>query len=182
MFYFINTHSLISRLLYKHHVCFSHSPRSWELFLKLCSEKVSFSAPWRYTFLLFPHRIYKQNQVTVCVCVRLKALFSCTRVWRIFQNNLSQHSKVLQQQEVVKVGRRPVNICCNYWLVMRGVSAAVWVASLTMLLQNKTKPNQEPEEVSWGPALPHLDPPLGLASDDAVWFFQQLYFPNAKRG
>lgn len=47
-----------------------------------------------------------------------------------FQYNLSQYSKGLQQQEVVKVGRRPVNICCNYSFIMRRGSSAARVSWL----------------------------------------------------
>lgn len=65
--------------------------------------------------------------------LKVKDILSCNWVWRTFQD-LSQYSKVLQQQEVVKVGRRPVNICCNYSLVMRVVSPEVWVAPFVLML------------------------------------------------
>ena len=90
-------------------------------------------APHRHNFLLFPHGIHKQRQATDFVCAH-KAILSCNCVWRIFQDNLSQYSKVLQQQEAVKVGRRPVDICCNYSLVMRVVSTEVWVTPFGLML------------------------------------------------
>ena len=65
--------------------------------------------------------------------LKVKAILSCNWVWRTFRD-LSQYSKVFQKQEVVKVGRRPVNICYNYSLVMRVVSPEVWVAPFVLVL------------------------------------------------
>lgn len=78
----------------------------------------------KHHFLLFAHKIHKQSQAIDFVCV-LRATLSATVYDVFFQDSLSQYSKVLQQQEVIKVGRRPVNICCNYSLVMRIVSIKV---------------------------------------------------------
>lgn len=84
--------------------------------------------------------------------VCLKPLFPATMYDVFFQHNLSQYSKVLQQQEVVKVGRRPVNICYNYSLVMRIVTTKVWVTPFVLLALITL--DREPEGVPRGAASP----------------------------
>lgn len=80
------------------------------------------TVPHKHNFLLSAHRIHKQSRHQCCVPT---ATLSATVYDVLFQDSVSQYSKVLQQQEVVKVGRRPVNICRNYSLVMRIVSIKV---------------------------------------------------------
>lgn len=90
-----------------------------------------------------------------------------------FQHSLSQYSKVLQQQEVVKVGRRPVNICCHYSGVMRRVSSEVWVTWLIILYAAGAPDGTQ------GPGLTEALGPLAEFAPDALGcFFQQLHFPD----
>lgn len=106
----------------------------------------------------------------------LKTLFPETVYDVFFQNNLSQHSKVLQQQEVIKVGRQPVNICCNYSLVMRRVGLAVWVTALCSL------PWAANRSLWWYTGAQahdrHLGPPQGCAAEGVLCFSQEFHFPT----
>lgn len=76
--------------------------------------------------------IDRAQQPILHVC--LKPFFPATVYDFFFQDNLSQYSKVLRQQEVVMVGRRSVNICYNYSLVIRIVSIGVCVTLFVLLL------------------------------------------------
>lgn len=71
-----------------------------------------------------------------------------------------QSFKVLQKQEVIKVGRRPVNICHNYSLVMSLLlpfELLLSVPGSDPSQQNNT--TQDPAVAFFlDPASPHLDP------------------------
>lgn len=116
----------ISRIIRKNIWC-PISPNIWSSridFLKFVLKFLGMdpqTAPHEHNFVVSMWNPWTEpSNRFFCVC--LKPLFPATVYDVFFQDNLSQYSKVLQQQEVIKVGRRPVNICYNYSLVMRTVT------------------------------------------------------------
>lgn len=99
-----------------------------------------------------------------------------------FQHSLSQYSKVLQQQEVVKVGRRPVNICCHYSCIMRGASSEVWVTWLIILYAAGAPDGTRGPGLTrhWGPlqSLPQRLPAASFSNSISQTLERRRFLPS----
>lgn len=182
-FYFTHLHSpVISRILpkniMKHSV--SHFPvylmvQNWfELVCLEIQRMDSQTVPREHQFLLFAHRIIHRARRPMLSLCWAPATLSAPACDVFFQDGLSQYSKVLQQQEVVKVARRPVNICRNRSLAMRIVSIQVWVIPFVL-----RPPHRSPRRhTGASPRQGCKNPTLHFTADTVARFFQAAQFPQ----